>query len=194
MKNDLVIKLYKTSQTVFTLKDVSLIIPQISYDNLKSRMSYIVASGELKKLRRGIYVKDNYNPFEVSNTLFTPSYISLETVLRRAGLTFQYYERIFAMSYMSRIVRIDGQTYEYRRLPEEILMNKTGIQDEEGVAMASPERAFLDALYIYDHYGFDNLNPLNWEVVHALISIYTSKRLTKRVNEQYKIYSSGNVK
>lgn len=193
MKNNLILTLYKNSHSVFTLKDISFLAPEINYNNLKSRMSYAVKLGELKKLRRGIYAKANYNPLEVSNILFTPSYISLETVLRQAGLTFQHYDRIFAMSYMSRTIRIDQQTYEYRRLPKEVLMNKKGIRDEKGVVMASPERAFLDALYIYNHYGFDNVDPLNWELVYELSSIYGSKVLVKRVDEHYKIYTSKHV-
>jgi len=39
--------------------------------------------------RRGIYAKDkNYDRLELANRIYTPSYISLETVLSREGIVF----------------------------------------------------------------------------------------------------------
>ena len=54
-------KMSKSLGNFFTLKDISLLFPNISYDNLKERMSYFSKTGAIKKLRRGIYVKDNFD-------------------------------------------------------------------------------------------------------------------------------------
>lgn len=79
-------------------------------------MSYFAKSGSIKKLSRGVYAKDHYDVLELANKLYAPSYISLETVLQKAGVIFQYYESIFAVSYLTRTVEVSGHTIEYRRI------------------------------------------------------------------------------
>lgn len=160
-----------------------MLFPQVSYDNLKQRMSYFVRTGSIKKLRRGIYVKDNFDVLELSNKAYAPSYISLETVLAKEGLVFQYYESVSAISYVSRSVQIGKQTLIYRKIKNEILLNKQGIEKRGNVMMASKERAFLDAVFLYKDYHFDNLRPLDWTKIRELRSIYGSKALNKRVEE-----------
>jgi len=86
MKNNIILSLYKEPQTVFTLKEVSLLFPDIPYNNLKKRMAYFSNSGSIKKLSRGVYAKDQFNVLELANKLYSPSYISLETVLQKAGV------------------------------------------------------------------------------------------------------------
>lgn len=183
MKNNLIIQVYKQPQSVFTLAQIALLFPEMPYTNLKRMLSYAVSSSALKKLGRGVYAKERYDLFEAANKLYVPSYISLETVLQRAGVTFQYYEKIFAMSYVTRTLIIDGQTIAYQRLRKEVLLNTDGIEKEGNVVIASPERAFLDAVFVYKNYHFDNLDALNWEKVQALVPIYSSNILAKRIRE-----------
>ncbi len=187
MKKDFVLHLYQQPQTVFTLKDISLLFPELSYGDLKDRASYYARRGKLHKLRRGIYAKEKYNPLEIANKLYTPAYISLETVLQKDGVVFQYYETIFVISYVSRTVQVGDHTFSYRKIKNEILFNRQGIEEKEGIARASKERAFLDAVFLYKNYHFDNLRPLNWERVMELKAIYASKALDKRVAEYYQL-------
>jgi hypothetical protein len=193
MKNNIILALYKRPETVFSLKEISLLFPYIPYDNLKKRMSYFVKTKAIKKLSRGIYAKDEFNVWELANKLYVPSYISLETILQKAGVIFQYYESIFAVSYLSRTIKAGGTTIVYRRIKNKILLNNEGINEAAGAAVASPERAFLDAVFVYKDYHFDNLNPLNWEKIEELKDIYQSRALTKRVKEYYQIYKEENV-
>ena len=53
-------------------------------------------------------------PEELACTLYTPSYISLEYVLQKAGVVFQYDERITAVSYLRRSIDIQFQN-AYRK-------------------------------------------------------------------------------
>lgn len=193
MKNELIIALYKKPQTVFTLKDVSLLFPEIPYNNLKVRMSYFAKSGSIRKLSRGVYAKDQFDVLELANKLYVPSYISLETVLRKAGVTFQYYESIFAISYLSRTVEVDKHTIMYRRMKKDILLNKQGIEEQGNVVIASPERAFLDAVFLYKNYHFDNLDSLNWDKIMDLKNLYKSRAFSKRVEEYYKDYKEDHA-
>lgn len=193
MKNQLLIELYKRPQTVFTLKELSLVMPDIAYQNLAGRVAYLAKQSELKRLAKGIYGKPDYNPLELANKLYTPSYISLETVLRQAGVTYQHYDQIFSVSYLARSVAVNGHTFEYRQVQKRILLNMQGLSESGVVVMASPERAFLDAVYLYREYHFDNLGSLDWEKVLALQSIYESKALEKRVKDYHQIFREEHV-
>lgn len=188
MKQSTILSLYQIPQTVLTLKDISFIFPEIPYNNLKRRLSYFARSGQLKKLRRGVYAKEKYDALELANKLYAPSYISLETVLQRAGITFQYYESIFAISYLSRTIEVDSHTIVYRKIKNDILLKKQGIEELGNVIIASPERAFLDAVFLYKNYHFDNLSPLNWDKIMELRDLYGRGVFTKRVDEYYQIY------
>jgi len=168
-------------------------MPELAYANLKERVAYLVKHRAIKKLRRGIYGKRKYNPLELANKLYTPSYVSLETVLRQAGIVFQYYERIFSISYVTRTVEVDGHVLEYRSIKKEILTNPRGVLQEGEVVMASPERAFLDAVYLYRNYHFDSLSGLDWERVFDLQGIYQNKTLVRRVEEYYQLHKEQDV-
>lgn len=188
MRDNIILSLYKKPQTVFTLQEIALLFPKIPYENLKKRMSYLSTTQAIKKLTRGVYAKDQFNVLELANKLYTPSYVSLETVLQKAGVTFQYYESIFAVSYLSRTMEVGGQTIQYRRMNKEILLNKRGIEEHEHVVIASPERAFLDAVYLYKQYHFDNLSALHWDHITELQDLYGSRTLLTRVSEFYRVY------
>lgn len=188
MNNDLILQLYSRAETVFTMDEISQLFPQISYESLRDRLYYFVKAGKLKRLHRGIYAKENHNPLEAANKLYKPSYISFETVLSKGGVVFQYYETIFAASYLTRSVKINGISIQYRQIKGSLLTNLSGIEQKEGYFIATLERAFLDAVYLYKNYHFDNLGTIDWEKVARLKKIYSSKAFEKRVEGYYMIY------
>jgi|SRR3989338_2783936 len=192
MKNQLLIEIHRKPQTVFTLKEVSLLMPKLEYANIRQRMAYLAKTGAVQRLTHGIYAKDKYNPFELANRLYAPSYISLETVLRQAGITFQHYDQIFSVSYLSRTVSVSGHTFKYHQVSKTILLDKRGVTDQGAVTIASPERAFLDAVYLYKDYHFDNLGALDWKKVFELEAFYKSQALSNRVSEYHHLYQEEN--
>lgn len=185
MNKDFILEIYKRPQTVFTLKELSLIFPKISYKNLKARISYFVKVGKLKRLRQGVYTKENFEFLEAVNKIYTPSYISLETVLQKEGVVFQEYKTIFVASYLTRRIKVNGREIFYRKIKDTILFNNAGIKQTKGYSIATRERAFLDAVFLYKDYHFDNLNLLDWKKVSDLAKIYLSKILNKRVKQYY---------
>lgn len=188
MNNDLILKIYSQPHSVFTLDELSLLFPQIPYPNLRRRIHYFTKIGKLKRLHQGIYAKDEYNLFELANKLYTPSYISLETVLGQGNVVFQYDETIFAVSYLTRTITTNNVSIQYRQIKGSVLTNLEGIEQKDGYFIATLERAFLDAIYIYKNYHFDNLGVVDWEKVENLKKIYASKVFEKRAEEYYKDY------
>jgi len=181
-QKDFILEIYKDSRTVFGLSDVAMLFPQEKNRYLSDRMGYYVQTGRLLNPRKGIYAKPGYNPLELANALYTPSYISLEYVLQQAGIIFQYDSRCTSVSYLAREVQIDGKTYSYRRIREEIIMDMTGIvRGRDNVNIATPERALLDMLYLNKDFYFDNINPLDRQLIGRILPAYRSAALEKRV-------------
>lgn len=144
----------------------------------------------MNHIRRGIYSKDkDYDKYELATKIYTPSYVSFETVLGAAGVTFQLYGQIFVASYTTKEIECDGQEYSYKKIKDTILTNHIGIQSSGNYSIASPERAFLDVLYLNKDYHFDNLSALNWEKIHDMLPIYGgNKRMVKMVEMYHEAY------
>ena len=182
MKKGFLKELLRSPKTVYSFKELVLLWPDTDLKTIKSRVAYYVKQGELYHVRRGLYaINDKYNRLEAATMIVTPSYISFETVLANAGITFQYYSQIFVASYVSRTIECDGQKYTYKKIKPLLLTDSKGIQIKNAYSIATPERAFLDTIYIYRRYYFDNLLPLNWDKVYELLPIYNNKSMEKTV-------------
>jgi len=77
----------------------------------------------------------------------------------------------------------------YRKLKDEVLLNKKGIVDKGTYFEASRERAFLDMLYLYPEYYFDNLRSIDWDKCEELVLVYKKKALITSLKEYKKIYA-----
>lgn len=182
-----ILEIYKLPNTVFTTKDVAIRFGETDLNIIKARLNYYVRTKRLIALRRGVFAKDkDYDKFELATKIYTPAYISLETVLQREGMIFQYYRTIFVVSYLSREIVVDGTTYLYRKIKDRVLTNLAGIETKDRYFIASRERAFLDVLYLYGSYHFDNLGPLNWDLCFQILPIYENKALGRRLNRLFK--------
>ena len=175
--------LMRSKKTVFTFKDLVLLWGETNTNFVKKKIHRYIKVGKINSIRRGIYSKNkHYDKYELATKIYTPSYISFETVLGSAGITFQLYGQIFVASYQTKEIECDGQTYSFHKIKDEILTNKEGIELRENYSIASPERAFLDVIYIYKDYHFDNLSSLDWAKVYEILPIYGgNKRMAKMV-------------
>lgn len=191
-EKDVIFEIYKDSRSVFNLNDIAQILNETDNALLRQKIYYYVKTGRLNNIRKGIYVKDNFDIEELSCKIYKPSYISLETVLQKSGLIFQYYKKITLVSYLSRTIEIEankGIELSFRKIKNNILLNTSGIvRNNNGINIASPERAFLDTLYLMKNFYFDNLSSLNKKKVKDLLKIYNSNSLNQRV---YKILKNG---
>jgi hypothetical protein len=188
MKKDYFSALLRSNNTVFTFKELPLIWNEPDVNLIKKRVYRYTKTGKLHSIRKGIYAKDkNYDKLELANKIFTPAYISLETVLSREGIIFQHYEQIFVVSYLSREIACDGQTYVFRRMKDILLTNSLNIEKKGTYYIASKERAFLDMIYLNKNYHFDNLSSLDWDICFEMLPIYDNKAMAKRLNSYFKL-------
>jgi hypothetical protein len=182
--------LYGSKQTVFTSREIALLIGEKNRNNLKSKLAYYIKTKKLIRLRRGIFAKnEQYDKNEVSVRIYTPAYISFETVLSKEGVTFQFYDSLFVASYLSREIVVAGVVVVYRKMKNEILINQKGLINRGYYFEATKERAFLDRLYLSADYYFDNLRGIDWTLCRALLPVYKNKRLNKTFEKYYKHYA-----
>jgi len=182
--DNLTAKLYQSSKTIFTNKDLALIWQETNANNLKAKIAYYVKQKVLIKLTRGVFAKNkDYNLKELAASFYTPSYISFETVLREAGVIFQHYNAVFVASKWPKTIKIDGRAFTFRKLKDLVLFNSAGIISRDNYSIATPERAFLDMIYLFSDYYFDNLKSINWDKCDELVKIYNNQAMVKRLNK-----------
>ena len=183
----------RSPKTVFTIKDVALLWGESNTQAIRTRLSYYVRRGKLYRVRAGIYVKDKrYNKLELATRIFTPAYVSFETILAQDGLIFQFYTHISVASYLTRDIEVDGQRYSFKRIKMPILTTSPGVENRDEISVATKERAFLDTLYLYGDYHFDNLNGLDWSKVFEILPIYQNQRMTSQVHRIHKQVNQSN--
>lgn len=184
-QNNIIFRLYEMPQTVFSMTGIGLLTGENRDGILAKRLNYYVKEGKLLNPRRGFYAKKGYNPEELACMLYTPSYLSLEYVLQKAGVVFQYDSCLSSVSYLSRVIDIDGVEFRYRRIKGEILADTRGIICRGNINIATPERAFLDVMYLNSEYYFDNVHALNFKQISSLLPIYGNKRMEERAKKLF---------
>jgi len=186
--------LLRSPKTVFSVKDVALFWGEEAKNAVRVRLNNYVKTKKLIRVYKGIYAKDkNYNRFELATRIYTPSYISFETVLTRTGINFQFYSNVFVASYVTRDIEAGDQKISFVRMKDYVLSNTAGIEHPDDIAMATKERAFLDRIYVSKDYYFDNLNGLDWNKVFEILPIYNNKRMGKKVNTYFKSYKKSDL-
>jgi predicted transcriptional regulator of viral defense system len=179
---DILFEIYKNNRTVFRINDIALLIN--SNDRLLyQKLNRLVKKGKLLNIRKGIYAKEGYKPEELACLLYTPTYISLGYVLQLNGIVFQYDSAITNISYLNREICVDGQSIQYRQIKREILLNTGGIFNKNNTNIATPERAFLDTLYLNGFFYFDNIKHLDIKKIYELLPIYHSTSLTRETEK-----------
>ena len=178
----------RSRKTVFTLQSLMMLTECSDTKKLTKSLHYYAKGGKLLNPRKGIYTKLKYDEQEMACSLYRPSYISLEYVLGRAGVVFQWDDTVTSVSYLSRDVIVDGKTYRYRKINPEIWVGMEGIEQRDGVAIATPEKAFLDTVYLSaGNCYFDNLRPLSIKKINELLPFFNSTKLNERVKEMLDI-------
>lgn len=187
MQHNILKLILSSPRSVFTTQSLSMLSGINNGQALTQALHYYTKRGELLNPHRGIYCKKEYREEEMACAIIPPSYISMEYVLQRAGVTFQYDSTITSISSRTREYEIDGKRYSFRQINPLIWMNMSGISQIDNVAIACPERAFLDMLYLScGQCYFDNLRPISKKMVAELLPCYRSNALEQRANELLK--------
>lgn len=180
-------KIYQSGKTVFTIHDLRIIWDVQNPDALKASVKYFVDKGVLQRLKKGVYaLPGKYDKFELASKLISPSYISLETVLQKNGIIFQFSSAITSVAAYGRTITIHGQEYGYHSMKKNVFVNPLGILSEKYYMIASPERAICDFIYFYGLSHFDNLRKADKGMLGKISKIYGKKSVEKNIKKLIK--------
>lgn len=186
-------KILKTEKTVFTLKDLELIlgIDNQSVRNYLYRQKWKRTLTPINSWIWWVEWKD-YNKFELACKLRSNSYISFETVLQKYWIIFQDYSSIVTIASDNTITKnVDNINYEYKKIKNDILYNPLWIDHKWTYAIASKERAVCDIIYLKPWFTFDNLQNIDFEKLRTISEIY-NKRTILEINQLEKYAQKRN--
>ncbi len=158
----------------------------VDWNTFQKRLSYHLKKGKLIKIRKWIYLVgdtlyslEREDFFVLANMLYSPSYLSFETVLSSSWAIFQYYDTIFVAGLYKKSLSVSLKEYqiffEYSRLPKELLVYSWGLIHKNWYTMAWFERAFCDTLRRNPHYYFDrlSLDMFDRNILDEILGVYS---------------------
>ncbi len=189
MKN-IILNVWDSKNTVFTVNELSNIIEYSSDSSLRSKITHYTKRGYIERIAKWLYVLPNreVNIFELVNKIYSPSYISFFTALYHYWIIFQANpSNIFLAYKKSGTKKIEKLNLEisFKNLKQDILLNTDWLIFNWNYTIASPERAFLDTIYLYSNIYIDNLDLLKIWKIRELIPIYKRDNI---MNQRVKKY------
>jgi len=138
----------------FSVEDVSLLL---GVKQASGRMVCFRAVGEglFIRLKNDMYVLEEKwrylerrDFFILANYLQVPSYVSFLTALSFYGITTQVPQSMFESACLKRTRSFEqkGTVFNFYKLKKQVY---TGFVRNNGAFIATPEKAFLDAMYLY---------------------------------------------
>jgi hypothetical protein len=109
------------------------------------------------------------NPLELGVAIIHRyTYLTTESVLAQAGvITQRVYDYTFAAD-LSKRVSFGGWSFRYRKLKDPYLYQPAGIDNQDGIFIASTERAVADMFYFNPRYHFDVPQGIDFDKVKSL--------------------------
>ncbi len=164
--------LLQTDQRIFTTSDLALLWEISNRNSLLKTIERYVQKGILFRIYKGLYSTlplKNLNVYEIGCAIGGSfSYISTETILAKNGIILQDIKKITLFGRKQKEIVVGETTYLCRYLNNQYLLNRAGITDEKGYAIASVERALADIRHINPHFFVDNELSVDEKKVNTL--------------------------
>lgn len=183
---------------IFSIKDILKIYPDFDSRRLNEwqKKNYITKLIKGWYIFNDIYINEN-SLFQISNSLRSPSYISLES-----ALSFHHIipEQSFTITAITTLKTIEYNTpkgiFSYKTIKPNLFFGYTIILQKKGrsVLIAEPEKALLDFLYL--NFSLDNTDAiealrLNKEILKSLdikkMELYLQYSNNKALQDRYHI-------
>lgn len=162
-------ELNQFNRKIFHTHDLAVLWGINDKHNLYMTITRYIKKGVLFPIYKGLYSAvpiPSLSPIELGQAIIHRyTYLTTESVLSQAGIISQaVYDYTFVADIPRRIA-IGSWSYRFRQLKNEFLYNPAGIVNQNGVFIASTERAVADMLYYNPRYHFDALDSINFEEV-----------------------------
>lgn len=169
--------------------------------SLRARLYEWRKAGKLLPLRRGMYaIAEPYrrtpvDPAQLSNVLYTPSYLSLEWALSHYGLIPEKTVAFTAItSRVPRTFNNDFGTFTYRNVKQTAFFGYgTTVLGNQPVLLALPEKALLDLWHLNrGEWDVDRMREMRFQnhglVDDARLAIFAERFASPRLLQTVKIW------
>jgi predicted transcriptional regulator of viral defense system len=174
----------ESGKTVFRPIDLQ-ILWQDKQLNAKINAIRMVERGIIIKLAKGYYaLNENYNIYELANSIISPSYVSFDSALFYFSFNFQLKNQVSSVAPINYQKKIGQILFKYFSMKKKNLYNLEGIIIKNNVSIACPERAILDSFYFGFLPDVDNMENLNKKYLNRL-SLFYPKTVQKKVKTFY---------
>jgi predicted transcriptional regulator of viral defense system len=161
-KEELIAKIRTLDKNVFTLNDLVNFFPEDS-SHIKTIIKRFKDSNVLFPILRGVYALDkgSVDVEKIATSIYTPSYVSFESVLSKYGIMNQgLYQVNLATTRHSKRMEIGGVTCVYSQISTRLFFGFNLLND---VFIADPEKAVLDTLYL-KALGKKEISTAEWDI------------------------------
>ena len=165
-------ELIKLDHKLYHTNDLALLWHITNKNTLYTAVKRYVQKGVLIPVYKGLYSTvplSQLDPLELGKAIIHRyTYLSTESVLAQAGVIVQ---AIYAYTFVSNLpkkVSVGTMSFLFRQLKEAYLNNPTGILKQNGIFIATPERAAADMLYFNPRYHFDVPGAIDFEKVKMI--------------------------
>lgn len=165
-------ELVKQDRKIYHSNDLAILWGIANKNTLYTTIKRYVKKGILVPIYKGLYSTvplQQLDPLELGKAIIHRyTYLSTESVLAQAGIILQATYAYTFVSSLSKRVTVGSMTFLFRQLKDEYLYHPAGILNENGIFVASTERAVADMLYYNPRYHFDIPESIDFEKVKLL--------------------------
>lgn len=187
---ELLRKLTAYNKPYFTVTDLEKVLG-LPRPSVRVTLNRLVQAGVLTRLRRNIYIAaiQGLEIEKVVSEVYYPCYLSFASALAEYGILSQLPHTVtFATTRLSQTVTLGDTIVELIRLPAALFF---GYTLNDGKAIARPEKALLDQLYLVSkHAGYLSLPELDLKDINQKLLLSYAKQFPKNVQtlaEQLKL-------
>lgn len=133
---------------IVDIEQVKICFPDENDTTIRQQLSRFEQRGKITRLKRGTYWLGEGDPdiLKLANTLYEPSYISLEFALNFYGVMPDVPAVVTSVTTIKPLkINTDFGNFSYSKLKRDLYFGETIVKD---IRIATPEKALLDFLYI----------------------------------------------
>ena len=165
-------ELNQLDRKIFHTNDLAILWKITNRHNLYMTITRYIDKGVLFPIYKGLYSTvplASLNPLELGQAIIHRyTYLTTESILAQAGIISQtVYDYTFVTD-ISKRVTVGSWSFRYRQLKDDYLHNPAGIVNQDGIFLASTERAVADMLYFNPKYHFDVPESIDFDKVRLI--------------------------
>jgi predicted transcriptional regulator of viral defense system len=165
-------ELIKSGRNIFHTNDLAILWGISNKNTLYTTIKRDVKKGILFPIYKGLYSTipvSQLNPLKLGMSIIHRyAYLTTESVLAQAGIISQATYAFTFVSSHSKKTTIGSWAFLFRKLKDEYLYNPIGVQNKDGLFIATTARAVADMLYFNPKYTFDFTESIDFKIVRRI--------------------------